>query len=390
MQKQGKTYIFENPPVIIGAAGVAGKKEGEGPLRDDFDAIFEDTTMGQNSFELAESAMLHDAVIRAMSNAGVSPSDVNFIMTGDLLNQCTGSCFALKDLQIPFIGMYGACSTMALTLANASMLASAGADICVCGASSHFASSERQFRYPLEYGGQRPPTAQWTVTGAGSMVVANSSATNQTSPYIKAIHIGTITDLGIKDANNMGAAMAPSVCIIRPCPEKPSIYAGFGILVVREFLQNILRKLVMLYKKLKPPVENNRKTEVKMIVKNNINFVDFEIINQRQRKAKNIRYNSLNIWSFACIKSLKSNNRKLYDDLICSGRLGNYIELAGKKYKEEFEVQLYVLQNGNDRLDAKEADKLAYGEIMKKILSTKTLLSKDEFDLDKKEEENDS
>lgn len=127
-----------------------------------------------------------------------------------------------------------------------------------------------------------------------------------------------------------------------------------------------------------------------MIVKNNINFVDFEIINQRQRKAKNIRYNSLNIWSFACIKSLKSNNKKLYDDLICSGRLGDYIELAGKKYKEEFEVQLNVFQNGNDRLDAKEADKLAYEEIMKKILSTKILLSKDEFDLDKKEEENDS
>lgn len=204
----GKTVCFENAPQIIGSAGVCGKKEGEGPLRNDFDAIFEDTTMGQDSFELAESAMLHDAILRALSDAGKSPADVSFIMTGDLLDQCTGSCFALKDLEIPFIGMYGACSTMALTLANAAMLVSAGAKCCVAGASSHFASSERQFRFPLEYGGQRPPTAQWTVTGAGSAVVAPAS--NKKYPKITAVHIGTITDLGIKDANNMGAAMAPA------------------------------------------------------------------------------------------------------------------------------------------------------------------------------------
>ncbi len=216
MKMKGKTYFFEEPPIIIGSAGVAGKKEGEGPLRDDFDAIFEDTTMGQDSFELAESAMLHDAIIRALSNAGKSPSDVNFIMTGDLLDQCTGSCFAIKDLQMPFIGMYGACSTMALTLINASMLINAGADCCVAGASSHFASSERQFRFPLEYGGQRPPTAQWTVTGAGAAVLSNKKTTKQTTPKIRAVHVGTITDLGIKDANNMGAAMAPVDVILRP------------------------------------------------------------------------------------------------------------------------------------------------------------------------------
>jgi stage V sporulation protein AD len=211
MLKKGKTYIFETPPVITGSAGVVGKKEGEGPLRDDFDAIFEDTTMNQESFELAESAMLHDAIIRSLTNADKSVKDVDLIMTGDLLDQCVGSCFALKDLQIPFIGMYGACSTMALTLANASMLVNAGAMCCVAGASSHFASSERQFRFPLEYGGQRPPTAQWTVTGAGSAVVENqNSASSKNTVKIKAVHIGTITDLGIKDANNMGAAMAPA------------------------------------------------------------------------------------------------------------------------------------------------------------------------------------
>ncbi|SJZ40546.1 stage V sporulation protein AD [Eubacterium coprostanoligenes] len=214
MKKIGKTYIFELPPLIIGSAGVAGKKEGEGPLGDDFDMVFEDTTMGQDSFELAESAMLHDAIIRALESANVSPKDVDFVMTGDLLDQCTGSCFALKDLEMPFIGMYGACSTMALTLCNSAMLVSAGANICVAGASSHFASSERQFRYPLEYGGQRPPTAQWTVTGAGCAVVQNQRNIDpenlQNAVKISAVHIGTITDLGIKDANNMGAAMAPA------------------------------------------------------------------------------------------------------------------------------------------------------------------------------------
>ena len=214
MKKVGKTYIFELAPLIIGSAGVVGKKEGEGPLGDDFDMIFEDTTMGQDSFELAESAMLHDAIIRALASANISPNDVDFVMTGDLLDQCTGSCFALKDLEMPFIGMYGACSTMALTLCNSAMLVSAGANICVAGASSHFASSERQFRYPLEYGGQRPPTAQWTVTGAGCAVVQNQEniapENLQNAVKISAVHIGTITDLGIKDANNMGAAMAPA------------------------------------------------------------------------------------------------------------------------------------------------------------------------------------
>ena len=213
----GKTIYFDSQPVITGSAGVVGKKEGEGPLGGDFDAVFEDTTMGQDSFELAESAMLHAAIIRALSNAEKSPSQVTFAMTGDLLDQCVGSCFAMKDLQIPFIGMYGACSTMALTLANAAILVDGGADCCVAGASSHFCSSERQFRFPLEYGGQRPPTAQWTVTGAGAAVVEQENSQNRAdSIKIKAVQIGTITDLGIKDANNMGAAMAPVSGRIRP------------------------------------------------------------------------------------------------------------------------------------------------------------------------------
>lgn len=206
MNKKGKTYFFDSPPVIIGSAGVVGKKEGEGPLRSEFDAVFDNTNMGEDSYELAESAMLKDAIVRATQKAGVSLGDVDFIMTGDLLDQCVGSCFAIKDLNVPFVGMYGACSTMALTLCNSAMLIDAGASLCVAGASSHFASSERQFRYPLEYGSQRPPTAQWTVTGAGSAVVSREG----NGVNICAVHVGTVTDLGIKDANNMGAAMAPA------------------------------------------------------------------------------------------------------------------------------------------------------------------------------------
>lgn len=206
MHKKGKTIFFDTPPIIIGHAGVVGKKEGEGPLAEDFDAIFEDTTMGQQSFELAESAMLHDAIIRALSSAGCSPSQVDFVLSGDLLDQCMGSAFALKDLEIPSIGLYGACSTMALSLCVGSMLIDSGAQCIVAGTSSHFCSSERQFRFPLEYGGQRPPTAQWTVTGAGSAVLKNEGK----GIKINAIQIGTITDLGITDANNMGAAMAPA------------------------------------------------------------------------------------------------------------------------------------------------------------------------------------
>ena len=206
MHKIGKTILFDEPPVIIGNAGVVGKKEGEGPLAKDFDAIFEDTTLGQTSYELAESAMLHDAIIRGLTSAGISAKDVDFVLSGDLLDQCMGSAFAIKDLEIASIGLFGACSTMALSLTVGSMLVSAGTKNVVCATSSHFCSSERQFRFPLEYGGQRPPSSQWTVTGAGSAIVSNKGK----GIKIKAIQVGTITDLGVTDANNMGAAMAPA------------------------------------------------------------------------------------------------------------------------------------------------------------------------------------
>ena len=207
MHKKGKTVSFADPPVITGHAGVAGKKEGEGPLGGDFDAVFADTTMGQQSFELAESAMLRDAILRALSAAGKSPSDVDFILSGDLLDQCMGSAFAIKDLDIPAIGLYGACSTMAESLSLAALLVDGGfAAHAAAMTSSHFCSAERQYRTPLEYGGQRTPTAQWTVTGAGCVILSREGP----GPYITHVTTGKIVDKGIQDANNMGAAMAPA------------------------------------------------------------------------------------------------------------------------------------------------------------------------------------
>lgn len=206
MNIKGKTIFFDTPPVIVGSAGVAGKKEGEGPLAYDFDAVYEDTTMGEDSYELSESAMLNSALTMALKNANTSAGEVNFTLCGDLLDQGVASSFAVKDLNVPFIGLFGACSTMALSLSLGSMLVDGGANCVVVGASSHFCSSERQFRFPLEYGGQRPPTAQRTVTGCGSAVIKGSG----TGIKITATSIGTICDLGITDANNMGAAMAPA------------------------------------------------------------------------------------------------------------------------------------------------------------------------------------
>lgn len=203
------TIQMENMPCVQGFASVCGKKEAEGPLGSEFDYTFDDTTLGESSWEKAESRLQTEAVNRALDKASVAPSDIDFIFAGDLLNQCISSTFGLRNLNIPFLGQYGACSTMAQTLALSSlMIDSKIADRCIAVTSSHFCSAERQFRFPLEYGGQRTPTAQWTVTGSGAIVIGNTGQ----SPIISSVTIGRITDLGIKDAANMGAAMAPAAC----------------------------------------------------------------------------------------------------------------------------------------------------------------------------------
>lgn len=206
-QRGGRSVVFHRPPVITGYACVAGKKEGEGPLRDTFDRINEDSYWGEKTWEKAESAMVKDALHLAMDKAGVRPEAVSCVVAGDLLNQCIGSTFGVREMAIPFFGVYGACSTICESLLVASMILDGGFADCVAAAtSSHFCSAERQFRYPLEYGGQRTPTAQWTVTAAGALVLSAQG----TGPRITAATFGRICDLGIKDANNMGAAMAPA------------------------------------------------------------------------------------------------------------------------------------------------------------------------------------
>lgn len=207
--KKGKTLFFENPPTILGYAAVVGKKEGNGPLGEVFDEVFADAFLGQKSYEKAEAKLQNTAVTLALNKAGVSQDEIDYIMGGDLLNQCIGSSYGLRDFGIPFIGLYGACSTMTESLSLASTLVSCGAaKNCVAVSSSHFCSAERQFRFPLNYGGQRTPTAQWTVTGAGSVVVSQKEAKGK--PRVCAVTFGKIVDLGITDINNMGAAMSPA------------------------------------------------------------------------------------------------------------------------------------------------------------------------------------
>lgn len=198
---------MQNGVGIAGYASVAGKKEGEGPLRRYFDILMEDAEWGEKTWEKTESKMQKSAVAHAVEKAGINLSDINYIFAGDLLNQCIGSSFGLRELEIPFLGVYGACSTMAETLGLAAMTVDGGfADCSAAVTSSHFCTAERQYRTPLEYGGQRTPTAQWTVTGAGALILSKSGG----APYVTHFTAGKIVDLGITDANNMGAAMAPA------------------------------------------------------------------------------------------------------------------------------------------------------------------------------------
>ena len=206
--KRGKqSFIPPFQPVITAWASVAGKKEGEGPLAKTFDVISQDTYFGQKTWEQGEKKLQQLALETLAKKAGLEQSQVDLVYSGDLLNQCIGSSFSLRNTGIPHLGLYGACSTMAESLLLAAMTVGGGyADRVVAMTSSHFASSERQYRFPLGYGGQRTPTAQWTVTGSGAALVCSEG----NGPKIENYTMGTVQDLGIKDANNMGAAMAPA------------------------------------------------------------------------------------------------------------------------------------------------------------------------------------
>lgn len=208
MKKLGRqTVVLPSKPGFAATAAVVGKKEGEGPLKECFDHISEDSYFGQSSWEKAEIHMLRHCFQLCCAKAELSSAALDYILSGDLLNQCISSAFAMKDCSVPYLGMYGACSTMAESLALAAMLIDGGFANSACAITgSHFCTAERQYRFPLEYGGQRPPTAQWTVTGAGAAIVQRGGR----GPKISHVTMGKIVDAGINDANNMGSAMAPA------------------------------------------------------------------------------------------------------------------------------------------------------------------------------------
>lgn len=206
--KRGRqSFVLESPPRITAWASIAGKKEGQGPLASYFDKTETDSYFGEKTWEQAEQKMQQLALQTLAEKAKMSMHNFDLVFSGDLLNQCIGSSFSLRNMGIPHLGLYGACSTMSESLLLSSLAVSSGCfENAVAMTSSHFASSERQYRFPLGYGGQRAPTAQWTVTGSGAALVSPGGK----GPKITACTVGTITDLGIKDANNMGAAMAPA------------------------------------------------------------------------------------------------------------------------------------------------------------------------------------
>lgn len=208
MKRMGKqTLVFAQPSFILGAATVVGPKEGQGPLKDTFDLVIPDSLYGEKTWEKAESKMLQEAVNRAAAKCGQDVKTIDFFLAGDLLNQNIAANFAARQLNIPFLGMYGACSTMVESLIVGAILTDGQfANTVVAAVSSHYDTAERQFRSPTELGTQRSMTAQWTVTGAGAFVLGCAGS----GPRITHATIGKVVDMGIKDPNDMGSAMAPA------------------------------------------------------------------------------------------------------------------------------------------------------------------------------------
>lgn len=208
MQKLGKQTIkFDRPPTILETACIVGPKESDGPLAKYFDKCLEDEFWGESTWEKAESKIIRETVNTVIAKSGISSTDIDYCFAGDLLNQCISSSFGLRETNIPFFGVFGACSTFVESMSLGSILIDGGAaNNVLCATSSHFCSAEKQFRFPLELGNQRPQTSQWTVTGSGSVILSK----NGQGPFVTHITPGKIVDMGIKDANNMGAAMAPA------------------------------------------------------------------------------------------------------------------------------------------------------------------------------------
>ncbi|WP_078381375.1 stage V sporulation protein AD [Sutcliffiella halmapala] len=207
MLKGKQSWVFANKPVILAGAAVGGPFEANGLLADDFDLLHKDLWLEQESYEKAHKLLLEEACNKVVEKANLELSNMQFLLAGDLINQMTPSNFAAETLGIPYLGVFGACSTSMEGLALASFLVNyGGANYCLTGATSHNTAVEKQFRYPTEYGGQKPPTAQWTVTGAGVGLVSNVGV----GPHVTAATIGKVINMGLKDPFNMGGAMAPA------------------------------------------------------------------------------------------------------------------------------------------------------------------------------------
>lgn len=207
-----QSWVFPTEPIISSSATVVGPFEGKGPLSNDFDLIHGDTWVGQDSWEKAEKKLLEDACETAIEKAGLEKEGIQFFLGGDLMSQLISSNFAARTLSLPFLGIFGACSTSMEGLALAALMVDSGnAETVLCGTSSHNSAAEKLFRYPTEYGGQKPPTAQWTVTGAGAAVIqSQQKAAGQSSLKVTSATIGRVVDMGISDPFNMGGAMAPA------------------------------------------------------------------------------------------------------------------------------------------------------------------------------------
>ena len=207
MKKIGKQTIkFDNPPTITDCASIVGPKESQGPLSKYFDQTLDDEFWGEKTWEKAESKIIKETVNTVINKSGIPSDKIDCCFAGDLLNQCISSSFGLRELNIPFLGVFGACSTFVESMSLSAIAVESFAEHALCATSSHFCSAEKQFRFPLELGNQRPPSAQWTVTGSGAAIISKVGQ----GPYITNITLGKIIDMGIKDANNMGAAMAPA------------------------------------------------------------------------------------------------------------------------------------------------------------------------------------
>ncbi len=210
MQKGKASILFKQPPYITAAASVAGKKEGEGPLGTLFDVVEQDGMLGEKNWEAAESRMQKEAAELAIQKAHLKPQDIRYLFAGDLLGQLIATSFGLMELEIPLFGLYGACSTFGEAISLGSMTVAAGyAERTLALASSHFATAEKQFRFPLGYGNQRAYSATWTATGAGAVVIQSESDSGAMAK-ITGITTGKVVDFGLKDSTNMGAAMAPA------------------------------------------------------------------------------------------------------------------------------------------------------------------------------------